>query len=641
MKLEIPENITGVKSFLGATSYYRRHIYFYAQIAHPLTHLTKQTDIPGVWTDECTKAFNKLKRRFSKAPVLIPPNWDKDFEVYVDASNVAIGSVLSQKDKKGHDRPIYFSSRQLSAAERNYSVTEREGLGMVYPVQKYRHYLLGYKFTFHVDHDALKYMINKPQLSGRLARWVLLLQEFNFTINVRPGKRHANADFLSRISETINPHSIDDNFPDAHILNIDIIPAEYADVIHYLSTNTFPQDYTEKAKQKLIYKAQPYTMIANVLYKKGKDGILRRCINPSEVPLILKGCHDDVCGGHFAGMVTAQKALHSGYWWPTMFSDANLYARKCDPCQRVGKPTPSNAMPLNPILAQIPFEKWGIDFVGPIKPPSRSGQKRYILVATEYVTKWAEAIATKTDDAKTVAKFLYEHIITRFGCPKELVSDRGTHFVNDTIQQLTNKYFIKHRTSSPYHPRANGQTEKTNGILCKIITKTVQGSNIDWDSRIYDALWAYRTAFKVTTKCTPFQLVYGQEAILPIELEVPSLRIALEERLGDEASLRERYDMLEKLDETRAQAHLNMIAIQKHRKTYYDSKLAPKNIQPNDLVLLYDSRFQKFPGKFKMRWFGPYRVLKAYPNGSVELQDFAGTIHSTRYNGYRLKPYIT
>ena len=139
-------------------------------------------------------------------------------------------------------------------------------------------------------------------------------------------------------------------------------------------------------------------------------------------------------------------------------------------------------MPLIPILAQNPFEKWGIDFVGPIKPPSCYGQKHYILVATEYVTKWAEALATKTDDAKTVAKFIYENIITWFGCPKELVSDRGTHFLNDIIEQLTNKFLIKHRKTTPYHPRANGQTEKTNGILCKIITKTVQGSNTDWDA---------------------------------------------------------------------------------------------------------------------------------------------------------------
>ena len=202
-KLEILEHMTAFKGFLGATGYYRRFIYSYAQVAAPSTHLTKQTDAPRVWTKECTKAFNKLKNRLSIASILIPLDWNKPFEVHVDASNFAIGSILSQKNDEGHDRPIYFSSRQLSVAEKNYSVTEREGLGMVYSVQKYRHYLLGYKFTSHIDHDALKYMVNKPQLSGRIARWVLLLQEFDFDIDVRLGKKHANVDFLSRLSEVL------------------------------------------------------------------------------------------------------------------------------------------------------------------------------------------------------------------------------------------------------------------------------------------------------------------------------------------------------------------------------------------------------------------------------------------------------
>ena len=233
-------------------------------------------------------------------------------------------------------------------------------------------------------------------------------------------------------------------------------------------------------------------------------------------------------------------------------------------------------MPLVPILAQAPFEKWGIDFVGPIPPASRYGQKRYILVATDYVTKWAEAIATKTDNANTVATFLYENIITHFGCPKELVSDCGTHFINNTIATLIAKYEIKHRKTTPYHPCANGQTEKTNGILYKILTKTISGAGTDWDTKLFAALWAYRTAYKVTTNATPFQLVYGQEAILPIELEVPNLHIVVEYMLRDIESLQFRLSQLEKLDETRAQALLTMEAIQKRRKSYYDNKLKLK-----------------------------------------------------------------
>ena len=232
--LSIPTTVTEVKGFLGHTGYYRRFIFRYAIIAMPLTELLKKDDESPVWTSACTHAFNTLKRKLVSAPILVPPNWDKEFHIFVDASNVAIGSVLSQKDEKGHDHPIYFASRQLVQAERNYTVTEREALGMIFSVQKFRHCLLGNKFVFHVDHDALKYMINKSQLSGRIARWVLLLQEFNFTIEVRPGKSHANIDHLSRLNDESRSESIDDLFSDVQLFYIDVIPQKYAKIIEYL-----------------------------------------------------------------------------------------------------------------------------------------------------------------------------------------------------------------------------------------------------------------------------------------------------------------------------------------------------------------------------------------------------------------------
>ena len=185
------------------------------------------------------------------------------------------------------------------------------------------------------------------------------------------------------------------------------------------------------------------------------------------------------------------------YWWPTMFFDAHQFVHCCDACQRIGWPTGTIAMPFVPILAQTLFEKWGIDFVGPIAPTSQNGQKRYILVATDYVTKWTEAVAMKTDNANTIATFLYENIIIRFGCPKELVSDCGIHFINNTIAALIAKYEIKYNKTTPYHPCANGQTKKTNGILCKILTKTIFGAKSDWNTKLFAALWAYRTTYKL------------------------------------------------------------------------------------------------------------------------------------------------
>jgi hypothetical protein len=164
---------------------------------------------------------------------------------------------------------------------------------------------------------------------------------------------------------------------------------------------------------------------------------------------------------------------------------------------------------------------------------------------------------------------------------------------------LTTRFLIKHRKTSPYHPRANGQTEKTNGLLCAILTKTISGSSTDWDDKLWGALWAYRTAYKVTTNCTPFQLVYGQEAILPIELEIPSLRVAFDQRLRDAESLQIRLANLEALNEKRRTTYLCNYAMQVRQKSYYDSKLKPKQFQAGDLVLLYDSRFFKFPDKLQ------------------------------------------
>ena len=143
----------------------------------------------------------------------------------------------------------------------------------------------------------------------------------------------------------------------------------------------------------------------------------------------------------------------------------------------------------------------------------------------------AEAKAVKTNDAKVAATFLFEQVITRFGCPKILISDRGKHFLNQMLEEMTEGFKINHRKTTPYHPQTNGHTERVNQTLVGILRKTVSDSKRDWDVKLPAALWAYRTTYKVTTKATPFSLVYGLEAILPIEFEVPSLRIAVETRM--------------------------------------------------------------------------------------------------------------
>jgi transposase InsO family protein len=190
-----------------------------------------------------------------------------------------------------------------------------------------------------------------------------------------------------------------------------------------------------------------------------------------------------------------------------------------------------------PLQAQVmiePLEKWALDFVGPISPMSR--RKNYILVCTDYVTKWVEAKALFRATEKSVVEFIYEDIFTHFGVPREIVTDQGTQFTSKLMKELTEKYGIKHCKSSPYHPQANGQVESTNKVLEAILTKTVQLHHRDWADRLPEALWAYRTTWRNTTGHTPYELVYGKQVLLPIEFQVRTFRIAAELGLNlDEA----------------------------------------------------------------------------------------------------------
>ncbi len=635
-----PINVKGVERMLGHIGWYRELIPDYATRTVPITRLQRKL-VKFEWTEECQTAFEWLKERLSAYPVLKPPNWEVPFHIYCDASAVAVGSALCQPTDEGKkDYPIAFASKQLNAAEKNYTTTERECLAMVFSVKKFRHYLLLNPIVFFVDHMAIKYLVNKADLSGRIARWVLLLEEFDYTVEYKPGKLHHQADHLSRLSENLSPTPIDDGLIDEDLFTITSQPLWYNHIAQFLATQQLPEDLSHHERRKVRVNSRHFAIVGNRLYRRGVDGLLRRCVVEEEVPKILEACHDSACGGHFAGKLTAQKALRAGYFWPTMFQDAHDHAKRCDACQRYAKNDLHMALPLHISLPLAPFEKWGIDYIGEVHPNSSRGMK-HIIVATEYLTKWAEAKAVRANDAVHAANFLFEQIVTRFGCPKILISDRGTHFLNSVIESMTERFHINHRMTTPYHPQTNGNTERVNQTLVNILRKTVQDSKRDWDIKLPAALWAYRTTYKVTTKATPFSLVYGVEAVLPIEFEVQSLRIAVDERLTTIPSLIERVELLEGLDEARRASAQHMEAIQRRRKLAFDKRHKTRTLFPGMLVMLQDARKLDFPSKFDAVWMGPYLVVEAYPNNSVQLQTLNGELFPTRTSGNRCKEYKT
>jgi len=208
-------------------------------------------------------------------------------------------------------------------------------------------------------------------------------------------------------------------------------------------------------------------------------------------------------GAHLGIDKTFEK-IRDQYYWPQMFENIKDYIRSCDQCQKRGRyRTPG---PLHPIPVGEPFSKIGIDIVGPL-PITKQGNK-YIIVATDYFTKWPEAEAISEATGKHIAKFIYQVIICRHGCSKQILSDRGTHFRNEIVDGLLKQFEIRHLLSTPYHPQTNGLVERFNRTLCESLAKLTEGKE-DWDRYISPVLFAYRTSKQSSTKMTPFYLLYG------------------------------------------------------------------------------------------------------------------------------------
>lgn len=218
----------------------------------------------------------------------------------------------------------------------------------------------------------------------------------------------------------------------------------FLDIATFLMTGMVPNELTTQKKQ-LVTRSVDYLLIAGQLFKLRADGILRRCVLEHKRHELLREAHEGVVGGHNTGKSTTHKVLHARLWWPSLFQDVEQYCKSCDVCQCIGKPSRCNEMPLYPLITLDPFGKWPIDFVGPINPPSWCIRARYVITATEYLTRWAEALLVKDCTAETIAMFIFENIVTLFGCPKILMSDQGSHFLNLTIHNLIEEFMIHHQ----------------------------------------------------------------------------------------------------------------------------------------------------------------------------------------------------
>ncbi|KAE8654967.1 hypothetical protein F3Y22_tig00117034pilonHSYRG00338 [Hibiscus syriacus] len=700
-----PNTKKEVRGFLGRLNYISRFISQLTDKCDPVFKLLRKNN-PEVWNEECQETLDIIKKYLSNAPILVSPMPDRPLILYLTVFENSMGCVLGQHDESGRkEKAIYYLSKKFTDCEVRYPPIQKLCCALVWTTRRLRQYML-YHTTWLISKlDPLKFLMETPALTGRMARWQMLLSEFDIVyVNQKAIKGSVIADFLaSRVSNDYQ--LLNFNFPDEDLLcismneevrtndefatwklyfdgasnalgrgigavlispenvyypftsrleffctnnmaeyeacvmvkefervtfnylpreenqmadalatlaamfqatkKVDMMPIKmqvyeipahcynveeevdgkpwYHDILQYIKNQSYPPNASEIDKRTLRRMAAGYFLDGEIMYRRSSDQMLLRCLNTSEARNVMEEVHSGICGTHANGLSMARKIMRYGYYWATMYTDCIDYARKCHKCQIYADKIHVPPSPLHVMTAPWPFSMWGIDVIGAITPKASNGHC-FILVAIDYFTKWVEAASYTNIKRSTVCKFIKKEIVCRYGLPERIITDNALNLNNKMMTELCAQFKIKHANSVAYRPKMNGAVEAANKNIKRIITKTTETYK-DWHEKLPFALYAYRTTVRTSTGATPFSLVYGMEAVLPIEVEIPSLRILREIKLDESEWIQARFDQLNLIEDKRLKAICHGQMYQKRMMKSHDKKVHPREFQEGDLVL--------------------------------------------------------
>ncbi|XP_062088902.1 uncharacterized protein LOC133795468 [Humulus lupulus] len=371
-------------------------------------------------------------------------------------------------------------------------------------------------------------------------------------------------------------------------------------IIDYLREDKLPENKMEACK--LRVKAARFSIIEGTLYRRSYTGVLLRCLTPEEAKHVLQELHEGECGNHSGPRSLAHRALTVGYYWPTMRADTKDYVRTCDKCQRYAPVPHQPSEPLHPIISPWPFMKWGMDIVG--KLPMAPGQKVYLLMVTDYFTKWVEGESFSCIKDKEVINFIWKNVICRFGVPKEIVTDNGSQFINVST-----------------------------------LKKRLEAAKGKWVKEFPAVLWSYRTTEKTSTGETPFSLTYGFKAVLPVERGLDTLR---KSTANEETNSNQMAKELDLLDEKRDKANLRIASYKQMVARHYNKNLRTRAYKVGDYVLrrTFQNTKEAGVGKLGSNWEGPYQITKVVGQGAYKLQATDGRNVTNSWNACHLRPYF-